>query len=283
MHVFSPQQPRPAYRSARRVGALVALALALAMASGLGLRLPQARAHSLAQTLPASEVQPATVQATPALAPLVARYINVQALLQSLYLPPWPPDGSDAARSDLAGVLMAQSTRTADEISEAKFDAVRGPIAWAQDAKALGPGFTAECHPLTTALLLELHDDMRLVNRATNAHWGTRSRPSLVDSRVQPSLADPGANSPSYPSARAASSRVWALLLADVFPHRRESLMSMSERSAQLRLIAGVHFPSDLAAGTLVANASYAWLQGDGDFKRALKAARSESTLRRQC
>jgi acid phosphatase (class A) len=105
----------------------------------------------------------------------------------------------------------------------------------------------------------------------------------LVDSRVMPSLADPGVNSPSYPSARAASSRVWALLLADIFPHRRESLMSMAERSAQLRLIAGVHFPSDLAAGTLVANAAYAWLQSDGDFKRSLQAAKGQSTLRRQC
>lgn len=264
-----------AYRSTSFVGAV--------LAATLGLQHSQAGAQSLDQGLPATKEQNVAVQATPSATPLVARYVNVPALLQSFYLPPWPPDGSDAARVDLTGVLAAQEARAAADISEAQIDAVRSPVAWAQDTKALGPGFTQECFPLTTALLLELHGDMRLVNRATNAQWGNRPRPSLLGAMVTPSLPAENANSPSYPSARAAASRLWALVLADIFPHARERLMSMAQRSAQLRLIAGVHFPSDLTAGILVGEAAYAWLQRNSDFKQSLSAAKSESTSLPQC
>ena len=214
---------------------------------------------------------------------MVARFIDATALLQSLNLPPWPDDGSESAQSDLAGVLAAQAARTAADAADALVDATRSPVAWAQDAKALGPGFTAQCYPLASALLVALHNDMRLVNRAANQHRGIRNRPALVDARVVPSLPVDNVNRASYPSARAASSRVWALLLADIFPQRRDALISQAERSASLRLLAGVHFPSDIAAGRLVGSAAYAWLKTNGHFREALEMAKRDSASPAPC
>lgn len=108
--------------------------------------------------------------------------------------------------------------RKPGDVEEALLDANRGPQAWAQDRLALGATFIEQRYPATTGLLLALHEDMRAVNRAGNLQRGHRARPPVVDQRVKSIFAENLTLSASYSSARSASSRVWALLLGDVFP-----------------------------------------------------------------
>ena len=156
-------------------------------------------------------------------------------------------------------------------------DASRGPVAWTQDAAGLGTTFTAQRYPAATALLLALHEDMRSVNRAANEQRGHRTRPAVLDSRVQSIFTENLKHTASYPSARTASSRVWALLLAEVFPLRRAALLAHAERTAQLRLIGGAHFPSDINAGQQVGDAYYAQLLSLAPFQQALTRAKQEA------
>ena len=208
--------------------------------------------------------------------PPVTTYITPEALFQTQPLPAWPQPGT-AANADLQTVLAAQAQRTPADVVEALLDANRGPVAWAQDTAGLGATFTEQRYPATTALLLALHEDMRAVNRAANAEKDHRARPGVVDSRVQSIFAPSLTNSASYPSARSASSRVWALLLADVFPERRAALLAHADRTAQLRLLGGAHFPSDISAGKQVGDAYYALLANSPAFVEALRVARNEA------
>ena len=217
----------------------------------------------------------ASAQAPAATAP-VTTYVTPEALFSVQPLPAWPPDGSAVAEADLQAVLAAQAQRTPSGVEDALLDAARGPLAWAQQPAALGAAFTEQRYPATTALLLALHEDMRAVNRAANTQRGYRSRPAAVDSRVK-SIFEGSLNiSASYPSARSASSRVWALLLADVFPARRAALMAHAERGAQLRLLGGAHFPSDITAGQQVGDAYYTQASSKPVFQQALDKAKKE-------
>jgi hypothetical protein len=56
-------------------------------------------------------------------------------------------------------------------------------------------------------------------------------------------------DSPSYPSGHAAGSRILALSLGDIFPHRKSVLIKLSELVGRSRIDGGVHFPSDVEAG----------------------------------
>lgn len=208
--------------------------------------------------------------------PPVTTYITPEALFLAQPLPAWP-QSSSAANTDLQAVLTAQAQRTSADVQEALLDANRGPVAWAQDAAGLGAIFTEQRYPATTKLLLELHEDMRAVNRAGNAERGYRARPGVIDSRVQSIFAASLTNTASYPSARSASSRVWALLLGDVFPERRTALLAHADRTAELRLLGGAHFPSDISSGKKVGDAYYAQLLKNSAFQQALGKAKQEA------
>lgn len=213
--------------------------------------------------------------------PAKPTFLTPQRLAQAFHLPLWPVAGSAQAAIDLQAVLDAQTQRSAADVAEANLDATRGPLAWAQDRRALGSGFTAERFPRTVALLQAVHDDMRGINNAMNAVHAFRPRPyALGVADLRPSLPLPAtgrADTSSYPSARTASSRTWALVLAEVFPTRRAVLLAQAERSAQLRLIGGVHFPSDIEAGRQVGDAAFAQLLADPAFQAALRLAQQEA------
>lgn len=204
---------------------------------------------------------------------LAAPYLVPGQIDLTQVIAPWPEAGTPAAAADLEAVRAAQAFRTEAVAREATTDASRSPLAWA--GVVLGPAFTAEAYPLTTQLILQVHEDQRAINRAANAAWPLRPRPNAVDGRVTPSLAL-GAPTSSYPSARTASTWLLARLLADLMPDRQAALFAHAERSAWLRLVGGVHFPSDILAGRQVGDAVWAMLIQQPRFLADLAAARAE-------
>ena len=55
----------------------------------------------------------------------------------------------------------------------------------------------------------------------------------------------------SYPSGHAMDSYLTAILLAQMVPEKRSALFERAASNAQSRVIAGVHYPSDLEGGKL--------------------------------
>ena len=81
-------------------------------------------------------------------------------------------------------------------------------------------------------------------------HWKyvyNRRRPSQVDSSLHTVIPNPA--SPSYPSEHAVVAAAVSTVLSSVLPAPYNALSSMVDEAVHSRLVAGVEFPSDVAAG----------------------------------
>ena len=67
-----------------------------------------------------------------------------------------------------------------------------------------------------------------------------------------------------------------ALVLSEIVPKAKDTLMALADRIAQNREIAGVHFPSDSAAGKRLAEMILPLLKRCPTFMRSLAAAKAE-------
>jgi acid phosphatase (class A) len=80
----------------------------------------------------------------------------------------------------------------------------------------------------------------------------------------------------SYPSGHSTLGYAWALALAELAPQRADAILLRGREYGDSRVICGVHFPSDVDAGRVLAAGVVARLHADADFRRALDAARRE-------
>lgn len=90
---------------------------------------------------------------------------------------------------------------------------------------------------------------------ATIAAWDSkyaynRARPSEADPTFNALLPTPA--SPSYPSEHAAVAAAASGVLAYLFPDVAAALVARADEAIQSRLVAGVQYPSDTAAGSEV-------------------------------
>lgn len=149
----------------------------------------------------------------------------------------------------------AEETRDLDQIVElqAHLDPVEKARGQSEEqfkvdvfADVLGQGFDKEHLPLTFKLLGETGHDVAVVTRRAKATW-KRPRPPLVDPRVHSILKLP--TDPSYPSGHTTASRALALVLGELAPDYRKDLIARADLVGRDRVLMGVHYPSDVAAG----------------------------------
>jgi acid phosphatase (class A) len=198
------------------------------------------------------------------------RFVDPWAIDFARGLPPPPAPDSAAARADLAAVLAAQAARTPAD------------VAWAETvdrdqvfnlAPEVGPWFQAARLPRTEAFFRELTREIRAFERAAKVAY-PRERPWVVDARVRPCVPLP--TSGSYPSGTALQAGVWAELLAEAFPAAAAALRARAVRAGEARVVAGVHFPSDVAAGAALVPAFLAACRRSADFEVEWAAVRAE-------
>lgn len=133
-----------------------------------------------------------------------------------------------------------------------------------------GPTFTVDRHPLTAALFRRVYQDFEQSLMPAKAFYG-RQRPYEADRRVKPLLPPPEGDS--YPSGHAMDSYLTAILLAQMVPEKRSALFERAASNAQSRVIAGVHYPSDLEGGKLAATALAARLLANPQLQANLQRA----------
>ena len=80
-----------------------------------------------------------------------------------------------------------------------------------------------------------------------------RPRPFVTEPRLAPIVAKPP--SASYPSGHTTWAVVCAIVLADMLPERRAQIFARADEYATTARSAGVHYPSDVAAGHLAGTA----------------------------
>jgi membrane-associated phospholipid phosphatase len=190
---------------------------------------------------------------------------------RDLRLPPPPDRPATAAEIDVLETLIGQ--RDVAALDRIKFWDAGAAYRWAEVAidriGTLGFGV----NPVTKQPLggLTLARNIALVMvamyDATIAAWDSkytynRPRPDQFDHRLSTVIPDPA--SPSYPSEHAAVGWAAATVLAYLYPQIGPAMQALAQDEGRSRLLAGVEFPSDVAAGMELGHAV-----GDALIQRA--------------
>jgi acid phosphatase (class A) len=203
------------------------------------------------------------------------RYVTIAEVDLGQLLPPPPAPGSLAEKSDVEAVIEASTARSPLEAERAHAD---GTISVLRFADVLGDGFSAEKMPFAVPFFGQVASDAHVIVGAAKVEFD-RLRPFIVDSRVQPIGNDievataPRHRSGSYPSGHATFAYVTSILLAAMVPEKSAEIFTRAAVYAQHRVVAGVHFPTDIdagrIAGTVIANILLHDPRFQGDFARA--------------
>ena len=160
------------------------------------------------------------------------------------------------------------------------------------DEEELYPRFAeAFGHPIdrgTSPALVELLDralrDVDVTAAAAKDHF-SRPRPfqrmqlqRVCNQAAAPKPQDHAMGGSSYPSGHSTHGWTVAMILARVAPDRESELMARAEEYETSRLICGMHFPTDVEAGHIVATAVVAHLDASSQFQSDLAKARQELT-----
>jgi len=198
------------------------------------------------------------------------KYLEPASIDFMAILPNPPTDDSAQTRAELDEILSLQASRTPEQVSRIKAEHSITPAAFAH---LIGPTFDFKTHPITDALLHQVTVDSRSVTEEAKAHWN-RTRPYDLDPAVQPAVDKPG--NASYPSGHATLSCTWAIVLQQLFPEKKSELLARADEIGADRVIAGVHYRSDVAAGKKLGQAIAAKLLASKSFQSDLEAARKE-------
>lgn len=183
--------------------------------------------------------------------------------LSRIGLPPAP--GSAAERRDIDRVLAAQKRATPHEIAAAQRTLDLTVFTF---AKAIGPDFDPGRFPKTGEFFRRLNAVVDKTNNALKAHF-RRPHPFEADPRIRRLVVAPAPYSyPSYHSARC--SVFWHTLA--LLDHRAANAFhAVALKVESERVLAGEHFPSDIAAGRLEGRIIFAALERDPAFRADLE------------
>ncbi len=184
-------------------------------------------------------------------------------------LAPPPLPGSAEEAADLASACAVFKARTEAEQARAFKDASLSIFLF---APAIGPRFQPGQLPRTEALFQKVKADIsEPLNRAKD-HW-KRLRPYELDSKL--TLGRPE-KSFGYPSGHATRGMVHALLLAELFPGQKEPILAIGRDIGWDRVLIGKHFPTDIYAARVLAQALVREFMASPAFQRDLADARAE-------
>lgn len=176
-------------------------------------------------------------------APAAYHYLPPDSVNLSSLLSGPPAPGSPENQPDMRAVLALQQSRTPAQIARARSEEDLTPAAFAD---VFGPWFNPQTLPLTFGLLNNASDDAHSI-AASAKHLWIRPRPPLQDPAIHPIVPVPATYS--YPSFHATRGALWAAILAQLAPALKDRIIARGDEIGKDRIIAGVHFPTDVAAG----------------------------------
>ncbi len=197
-------------------------------------------------------------------------FITAKQLDLSLILPPPSATDSNETKAELAELLQIQAARTPEQVALAQADAEEN--VW-RFADVLGPKFTRDALPKVTALFDRVVETESAVVDPAKQVW-QRPRPHMVSAEVKPvvRLSSSGA----YPSGHATVGTLMGIILAEMVPEKRAEIQARSRQFAENRMIAGIHFRSDVTAGRIAGAAIAFTILPHEDFQALYQPAKAE-------
>jgi membrane-associated phospholipid phosphatase len=115
----------------------------------------------------------------------------------------------------------------------------------------MGPNFRTENLPLTTQLFQHVYQDGNAATLAAK-NFFKRTRPFVIDPEIKILVVQPPDFS--YPSNHSTFGNEAGILLADMVPENAVAIFARAADYAHNRVVAGVHFPTDVEAGHVAAS-----------------------------
>ncbi len=182
----------------------------------------------------------------------------------------FPHPGSDGAKADQAILEWLQASRTPEGVARAQSEV---PLPLGLFSQAAGRDLDAPRMALTRALSQDLERDLRAATASLKNRFA-RPRPYRALPQIHPAVRLE--TSFSYPSGHSAWGMAQATLLGALRPSARQALLDRGRLVGFDRALAGVHYPSDVAAGQRLGAAfAEAWL-ADPEHRQRLEQARAE-------
>lgn len=185
-------------------------------------------------------------------------------------LAPPPEPGSAEEAADLATARSVFQGRTAEELYRAKKDYGLSLFLF---APAIGERFQPGKFPKIEAIYAKVKASIGKAIDAPKDHW-KRKRPYQLDPQL--ALGDPEPSF-SYPSGHSARGTVYALLVAEIFPEKKDAILSIGRTLGWDRVLIGKHFPTDIQAGRVLGQAIFHELLASPAFQSDLAAAKAEA------
>jgi len=184
-------------------------------------------------------------------------------------LPPPPAPGSEEGAADLAEARAVFQARTPAETARASRDSKLTIFLF---APAIGPFFQPGKLPKVEALFKKVKKDITEPIDIPKDHW-KRLRPYQLDAHLSLGPPEP---SYGYPSGHSTRGTVQALLLAELFPAQRDAILAIGRNIGWDRVLIGKHFPTDIYAGRVLAQAIVHELLASPAFQHDLAEAKAE-------
>jgi len=186
----------------------------------------------------------------------------------ALLAPPPLPDSPEQA-ADMEEVRAVFHAATSNDMaaaySEKNFSAFNF-------TPAIGAFFQSNNLPKTALFFSRVQTDAAAVTDNAKDFY-KRPRPYVTD----PSLANGKLEkSFSYPSGHSTESMVLALVLADLFPDKHNAIVAEARSIGWHRVQIARHYPTDIYAGRVLAQAIVKQMEKNDDFQKDLAAAKTE-------
>lgn len=181
-----------------------------------------------------------------------------------------PADNSRQHIAEIEQMLELQARRTPADVARCQAEVAVTAFGF---ANVLGPWFNEKDLPYTAQLMHDVGQQAKAVTGGGKKFW-SRVRPPLADSRITPCV--PLEKTFSYPSGHATIGVFWGTLLGEMFPDDRDILLARGKQIGFDRTIAGMHWPSDVAAGQKLGAEIARRMLADPEFRKKLDKAREE-------
>ena len=196
-------------------------------------------------------------------------YITTNGIDGISLLPPLPARGSAEEVADLAAVRTVFNGRTEAEKNRAMKDS---GLAFSLFQPAAGATFDLDKLPKTKALLEKVKKEIGPVIDAPKNHF-KRLRPYQIDDHLVLGAPEP---SFSYPSGHSTRGTVYSLVIAELFPEKKEAILEIGREIGWDRVLIGKHFPTDVYGGRVLAYAIVRELNSSTLFQHDLEQAMAE-------
>ena len=178
----------------------------------------------------------------------------------------YPQAGTLQAQFELAIMVWLQRSRTVTDVARATGE-THPSLGCFTDV--LGAPKELAGRPMTAALLDHARRDLTPIVSALKEQYA-RPRPYVTNPVLVPAL--PLESSSSYPSTHSALGTVYAHLLTQFRSADRAAITERGRLIGDDRTMAGVHWPSDVAAGQRLGHAFATWWINQPEHRQEIKA-----------